>query len=150
MDNFEWTKGYTQRFGLVWVDFDHQSRTKQKVLSTKASTSDGKPERRRDNWVYLDRITMKNRNVEKQKGRERRRKHIRKRISGTQERPRLAVYRSLKHIYAQLIDDVNGTSLIATSSLSPVIRQRYRRLRTGGWSTWIRRYVPGCFCSGRG
>ena len=41
---------------------------------------------------------------------------IRKRISGTPERPRLAVFRSNKHIYAQVIDDVNGVTLAAAST----------------------------------
>jgi large subunit ribosomal protein L18 len=42
---------------------------------------------------------------------------IRKRLSGTTVRPRLAVYRSNKHIYAQIIDDAKGTTLIAASTL---------------------------------
>jgi large subunit ribosomal protein L18 len=41
---------------------------------------------------------------------------VRKKISGTAERPRLCVRRSLNHIYAQIIDDVNGISLAQTSS----------------------------------
>lgn len=42
---------------------------------------------------------------------------VRAKISGTPERPRLSVYRSLSHIYAQIIDDVNGVTLAASSSL---------------------------------
>lgn len=42
---------------------------------------------------------------------------IRKRVSGTPERPRLAVFRSLKHISAQIIDDTTGVTLAAASSL---------------------------------
>jgi len=42
---------------------------------------------------------------------------IRKRLRGTAERPRLSVYRSNKHIYAQLVDDVAGNTLVAASSL---------------------------------
>ena len=42
---------------------------------------------------------------------------VRKNISGTAERPRLNVYRSLNHIYAQIIDDVNGVTLVAASSM---------------------------------
>ncbi len=38
--------------------------------------------------------------------------HIRKKITGTKERPRLCVFRSLKHIYAQVIDDVQGETLV--------------------------------------
>lgn len=41
---------------------------------------------------------------------------VRKKISGTSALPRLAVYRSIKHIYAQIIDDVTGTTLVASSS----------------------------------
>ena len=49
---------------------------------------------------------------------ERRRRYVRKRIEGTPERPRLRVNRSLKHIYAQIIDDVTGTTLVAESSVA--------------------------------
>lgn len=45
------------------------------------------------------------------------RRRIRKKVSGTAERPRLAVFRSNKQIYAQVIDDVNGNTLAAASSL---------------------------------
>lgn len=45
------------------------------------------------------------------------RRRIRKRVNGTTERPRLAVFRSNKQIYAQVIDDVNGKTLAAASSL---------------------------------
>jgi large subunit ribosomal protein L18 len=43
-------------------------------------------------------------------------KRIRHKVRGTAERPRLAVFRSLKHIYAQLIDDTEGRTLVAASS----------------------------------
>ncbi|PZC42889.1 MAG: large subunit ribosomal protein L18, partial [Chloroflexi bacterium] len=46
-----------------------------------------------------------------------RHKRLRSKISGTAERPRLAVYRSISHIYAQLIDDVEGSTIAAASSL---------------------------------
>lgn len=46
----------------------------------------------------------------------RRRRHVRKRVRGTSERPRLTVFRSSKHIYAQLIDDLAGVTLAAASS----------------------------------
>ena len=52
----------------------------------------------------------------------RRRNHVRRNITGTAERPRLTVFRSSKHIYAQLIDDVNGTTLAAASSVLGDVR----------------------------
>ncbi|NLO89558.1 MAG: 50S ribosomal protein L18 [Clostridia bacterium] len=51
-----------------------------------------------------------------------RHKRLRKKIIGTQERPRLCVYRSLKHIYAQIIDDIEGKTLVAASTLDPALR----------------------------
>ena len=62
---------------------------------------------------------MAERKLTKTGARQRRRLGIRRRISGTPERPRLCVRRSLKHIYAQLIDDTNGRLLTSISSLSP-------------------------------
>jgi large subunit ribosomal protein L18 len=50
--------------------------------------------------------------------RDRIKKGIRKRISGSSERPRLSVYRSNKGIYAQIIDDVSGKTIVSASSLS--------------------------------
>jgi len=52
----------------------------------------------------------------------RRRRHIRKNLQGTAERPRLSVYRSLNQIYAQAIDDVRGVTLFSASSLSKEVR----------------------------
>ena len=54
--------------------------------------------------------------------RARRRKAIRKRIEGTVERPRLAVFRSSVHIYAQVIDDSTGRTLASASTLSPELK----------------------------
>ena len=48
----------------------------------------------------------------------RRRRHVRSRITGTAQRPRLSVFRSSKHIYAQLINDLDGVTLAAASSQS--------------------------------
>jgi large subunit ribosomal protein L18 len=50
--------------------------------------------------------------------RERKRRRVRNKIVGTAERPRLSVFRSSKHIYAQMIDDLNGATLAAASSRS--------------------------------
>jgi len=52
----------------------------------------------------------------------RRQRHVRKRLHGTGERPRLAVFRSSKHIYAQVINDDDGTTLASASTLDPAIR----------------------------
>ena len=49
--------------------------------------------------------------------RQMRHKRVRGKISGTPERPRLCVFRSQSHIYAQVIDDVNGNTLVAASSV---------------------------------
>ena len=61
-------------------------------------------------------------NVKKQELRLRRKAHIRKKVEGSQERPRLSVYRSLNHIYAQVIDDTSGKTLAAASTLSPELK----------------------------
>jgi large subunit ribosomal protein L18 len=53
----------------------------------------------------------------KNQSRKRIHKRIRKKVQGTAERPRLTVFRSNKQIYVQAIDDVNGTTLVAASSL---------------------------------
>ncbi|MBM2844704.1 MAG: ribosomal protein [Bacteroidetes bacterium] len=44
--------------------------------------------------------------------------HIRKRVIGTKERPRLAVFKSLKHVYAQIVDDSTGTTILSVSDIS--------------------------------
>ena len=55
------------------------------------------------------------------KARLKRHKRVRAKISGTAQCPRLSVFRSAKHIYAQLIDDVNGVTLVSASSLDKAI-----------------------------
>ncbi len=55
--------------------------------------------------------------------RKKRQVRVRKKIKGTPERPRLCVYRSGKHIYAQIIEDVNGTTLAASSSVAKAIAE---------------------------
>ena len=58
---------------------------------------------------------------------ERRRRHIRvrRKISGTAERPRLCVYRSNSHIYAQIIDDVAGNTLVQASTLDKEVKTKH-------------------------
>ena len=54
--------------------------------------------------------------------RENRRARIRKKISGTTARPRLTVYKSLKHVYAQIVDDTSGRTLVAVGTTSKSLR----------------------------
>ena len=54
----------------------------------------------------------------------RRHRRVRSKVSGTQERPRLAVFRSVTHIYAQVIDDTSGHTLAAASDLEADIRKQ--------------------------
>lgn len=49
---------------------------------------------------------------------------LRSRVNGTAARPRLSVFRSLNHIYAQVIDDVQGGTLVAASSLDPELKEK--------------------------
>ena len=58
----------------------------------------------------------------RQDARDRRHRRVRKRVRGTAERPRLAVYRSNRYIYAQVVDDVTGATLVAASSVEPDLR----------------------------
>ena len=62
--------------------------------------------------------------------RARRKKSIRKRIHGTAERPRLAVFRSLNHIYAQMIDDTVNKTLFSVSDLSPKVKAKIKENST--------------------
>ncbi len=66
----------------------------------------------------------------RKKRREKIRKRVRSKIFGTPERPRLSVYRSLKHIYAQIIDDTRGHTLVAMSSLSKEIKDELKNAKT--------------------
>ncbi|MCX7735220.1 MAG: 50S ribosomal protein L18 [Candidatus Kapabacteria bacterium] len=62
----------------------------------------------------------------KNKRRTRRKFRIRKRISGTPERLRLSVYRSLNNIYAQIIDDVEGKTLVSASTLDKEVKEQIK------------------------
>lgn len=59
---------------------------------------------------------------EKQLARQRRHARVRRRVRGTPERPRLTVFRSLKHIHAQVIDDTRGHTLVSASTLDADVR----------------------------
>jgi large subunit ribosomal protein L18 len=56
-------------------------------------------------------------------GRERRRQRVRKKVWGTDACPRLCVFRSLKHIYVQVISDESGVTLVSASSLTPQLKE---------------------------
>lgn len=60
--------------------------------------------------------------MDKRSARKRRHKRVRNKVIGTPERPRMNVYRSLKNIYVQIIDDLSGHTLVSASSLDPAIR----------------------------
>ncbi len=55
---------------------------------------------------------------------------IRKRVFGTPERPRLTIYRSAKHIYAQIIDDTTGKTLVSTSTVSKDLRATVKETKS--------------------
>lgn len=61
--------------------------------------------------------------------RKRRHRRVRRNVIGTPERPRLNVFRSLKHIYAQVIDDRAGHTLVSASTLDPEVRKRIDGMR---------------------
>ncbi|HHY43803.1 MAG TPA: 50S ribosomal protein L18 [Coprothermobacter sp.] len=58
-----------------------------------------------------------------------RHKRIRKHITGTAERPRLCVFRSSRHIYAQIIDDQSGRTLVSASTLEKELRDQIKGLK---------------------
>jgi large subunit ribosomal protein L18 len=66
---------------------------------------------------------MTNVSAERRRGRLRRHRRVRKKVAGTAERPRLAVYRSNRHTAAQIIDDTNGHTLVAASTLEQSLRE---------------------------
>ncbi len=67
--------------------------------------------------------------IEKADKLERRRQRVRQRVFGTSARPRLSVFRSKAHIYAQIIDDVKGCTLAAASTVDPAVK---KAVKSGG------------------
>jgi large subunit ribosomal protein L18 len=61
--------------------------------------------------------------------RQRRQSRVRKKVLGTAERPRLCVFRSARHMYAQVIDDVSGLTIVAASTMSPALKDKVKGLK---------------------
>ena len=81
--------------------------------------------------------------INKNQERLKRHKRVRSKISGTADSPRLSVYRSLNHIYVQLIDDVKGNTLVTASTLDKlhvnmVKTSVYRKSRSLGGAFYLR------------
>ena len=75
-------------------------------------------EKTRANSTHLRHSASADRRI----ARTRRHARLRKKVSGTGERPRLVVHRSSRHIHVQLVNDLNGTTLAAASSIEPDVR----------------------------
>ncbi|HEX9052917.1 MAG TPA: 50S ribosomal protein L18 [Anaeromyxobacter sp.] len=58
--------------------------------------------------------------------REKRKARIRRKVSGTPDRPRLTVYKSLKHMYAQLVDDLSGKTLVSVGTTSKILKDEVK------------------------
>lgn len=78
---------------------------------------------------------MKSKATPRLAGRDRRHRRIRKKVMGTAERPRLTVFRSLNHIYAQLVDDLTGRTILTVSSMdkevAPSLKETKGKIEAG-------------------
>jgi large subunit ribosomal protein L18 len=78
---------------------------------------------------------MKSKATPRLAGRDRRHMRIRKKVMGTAERPRLTVFRSLNHIYAQLVDDLTGRTILTVSSMdkevAPNLKETKGKIEAG-------------------
>jgi len=72
---------------------------------------------------------MKSKATPRLAGRSRRHMRIRKKVMGTAERPRLTVFRSLNHIYAQLVDDLTGRTILTVSSMDKEVAPRLKETK---------------------
>lgn len=90
---------------------------------------------------------MSSKTSERRAGRIRRHTRVRKRVRGTAERPRLAVFRSNRHISAQIIDDVSGRTLAAATTVEPGLRDKatgnVEAARAVGWLVADRAQAAG-------
>ncbi len=75
--------------------------------------------------------------AERNEMRQRRHARIRRAVQGRQERPRLSVFRSLNHIYAQIVDDMRGVTLVAASSRDPDLREAAKGKKKAEVSTLV-------------
>ena len=66
--------------------------------------------------------------IDKNKERQRRHERVRRKVSGTAETPRLCVYRSLNHIYVQLIDDTKGVTLCSASTMEKDVKAEIKEM----------------------
>jgi len=66
-----------------------------------------------------------------------RKKRIRKKLSGTADRPRMSVFRSAKHIYSQIIDDTNGTTLVTASTIEKEVIENQKFENKTAAATYI-------------
>ena len=81
--------------------------------------------------------------IKRREARQLRHYRVRSKVTGTAERPRLCVYRSLSHIYAQLVDDAQGRTLLTVSSLTPEVREKLAegKLKKSAVSTLVGQVV---------
>lgn len=81
--------------------------------------------------------------VSKTTARRQRKLRIRKKVTGTADRPRLAVFRSNSHIYAQLVNDVDGCTIAAASTLSPELGKHHPRGGTISAAAEVGKLIAG-------
>ena len=72
----------------------------------------------------------------KEDRRDRIKHRIRKRVRGTETRPRLTVYRSVAHIYVQVVDDMTGRTMASASSVEPPVKSALEKQAKGGNGGW--------------
>ncbi len=75
--------------------------------------------------------------IDKNAERVKRHNRIRNRISGTAEKPRLCVYRSSKHIYVQVIDDVSGKTLVAASTMEKTVAEAVKDMTKSEAASYV-------------
>lgn len=94
-----------------------------------ASTSEEKPARLLRNYNFLLIVALSRemkKVILKNNRRLRRKKHIRKDLTGTKDKPRFTIFRSLNNVYAQLIDDVEGQTLVSASTLDQAVKEQIK------------------------